>query len=139
MKLNITTDESHFITGCVNININDYDESSFEEVAHSSCDMVILSQCLGSLPYVKSIDFLTKCASRVRKSGGISIALVDFEALCISYLNGSTESNEVSEVLKENKSAMRFYEVKQLLSKAGITLRKVERKNNLLLINGIKK
>ena len=47
--------------------------------------------------------------------------------------------NEVSEVLKENKSAMRFYEVKQLLSKAGITLRKVERKNNLLLINGIKK
>ena len=46
MKLNITNSNESFIDGCYNINVNDYDEKVFDDIPQSSCDMVIITQCL---------------------------------------------------------------------------------------------
>jgi len=139
MKLNITNSNESFIDGCYNINVNDYDEKVFDDIPQSSCDMVIITQCLGELSYHKCHNFLTKSADRVRASGTISISLLDVESLFVAYLNGSLDSREMSEMLEKKITALRYHEVKQILTKAGIALQKVDRKNNLLLINGIKK
>jgi hypothetical protein len=139
MKLNITNSNENFIDGCYNINVNDYDEKVFDDIPQSSCDMVIITQCLGELSYHKCHNFLTKSADRVRTSGTISISLLDVESLFVAYLNGSLDSREISEMLEKKITALRYHEVKQILTKAGIALQKVDRKNNLLLINGIKK
>lgn len=139
MKLNVTNDDTRFIDGCININVKDYDEKVFEEIPQSSCELVIISQCMGELPYHQCHEFLTMCANRVRAGGSICISLMDVEAIFISYLNGSTDSRELSQILETKITVLRFHEVKQVLLRSGIGLKKVERKNNLLLLNGIKK
>lgn len=139
MRLNITNNDDSFIDGCYNINVNDYDEKVFDDIPQSSCEMVIITQCLGELPYHQCHDFLAKSANRVRTSGTISLSLLDVESVFISYLNGSLDSREISQLLEKKITALRYHEVKQILTKAGIALQKVDRKNNLLLVNGIKK
>jgi hypothetical protein len=67
------------------------------------------------------------------------MSFLDVESLFVAYLNGSLDSREMSEMLEKKITALRYHEVKQILTKAGIALQKVDRKNNLLLINGIKK
>lgn len=139
MKLNVTNDDKQFIDGCTNINVSEYEESMLDDIPQSSCDVIIITQCLGDLEYYKCQDFLTKCANRVRTSGTISISMLDIESLFVGYLNGSLDSREMSELLASKVTAMRYHEVKQILTRAGIALQRVDRKNNLLLLNGIKK
>ena len=102
MKLNVTNDDKKFISGCININIKDYEEKIFEEIPQSSCEMVIITQCLGELAYHKCHEFLTKCANRVRANGTLSISVIDTESIFISYLNGGVDSREMSEILEKS-------------------------------------
>ena len=114
MKLNITNSNESFIDGCYNINVNDYDEKVFDDIPQSSCDMVIITQCLGELSYHKCHNFLTKSADRVRTSGTISMSFLDVESLFVAYLNGSLDSREMSEMLEKKITALRYHEVKQI-------------------------
>jgi len=138
MKVNITDSKKDFIEGCVNLDIANYDAKFFEEVPQSSCELLIINECLGCLSYEESVKALQDSIIRIAKGGKISLALIDFESISVSFTNGSMNSESVSEILKAYKSVLNVYEVKEILTKGSINIVQAERKNNLLLINGIK-
>lgn len=138
MKLNITDNEKNFISGCVNLDINNYDNKFFDEVPQSSCELLIISECLGNLSYGESVSTIEESMRRVAKGGRISLSLLDFESVAISLLNGSMNSESISNIVKSHKSVLSVYELKQTLINNGINITAFERKNNLLLINGMK-
>lgn len=138
MKLNITDNEKNFISGCVNLDINNYDDKFFDEVPQSSCELLIISECLGNLSYGESVSTIEESMKRVAKGGRISLSLLDFESVAISLLNGSMNSESISSIVKSHKSVLSVYELKQTLVNNRINITEFERKNNLLLINGMK-
>jgi len=138
MKLNITDNEKKFISGCVNLDINNYDDKFFDEVPQSSCELLIISECLGNLSYGESVSTIEESMKRVAKGGRISLSLLDFESVAISLLNGSMNSESISSIVKSHKSVLSVYELKQTLVNNRINITEFERKNNLLLINGMK-
>ena len=138
MKLNITDNEKKFISGCVNLDINNYDDKFFDEVPQSSCELLIISECLGNLSYGESVSTIEESMKRVAKGGRISLSLLDFESVAISLLNGSMNSESISSIVKSHKSVLSVYELKQTLVNNRINITEFERKKNLLLINGMK-
>lgn len=140
MNLNINYDDKDIvIDGYVNVSLNSKTYTQeLSEIPRCSCDHIVISDAINRVSPNEVDDIFLKCLESLAVNGKITIKVLDFKALCISYLSGDLESGLVTKIISETVSIIELDKIVELLIKHQITIESQVTSSMGILIHGAK-
>ena len=80
----------------------------------------------------------TKCLEALAYGGKISIQVLDFKALCVSYMSGGMEVGLLTKIISETSSVIEIDKIFELLIKFNVTPQSKLQDSLGITIHGVK-
>ncbi len=140
MNLNIHYDDKdNVIDGYTNISLTSKTYTQeLSEIPRCSCNHVVISDAINRVRPDEVDNIFLKCLESLAVNGRITIQVLDFKALCISYLSGDLESGLVTKIISETISIIELDKIIELLTKYQITIESQVASSMGMLIHGVK-
>ena len=83
-------------------------------------------------------NVFTQCLQALAYGGKISIQVLDFKALCVSYISGNLEAGLLTKIVSETSSVIEIDKIFELLIKFNITPQSQLKDSLGVTIHGVK-
>ncbi len=140
MNLNINYDnKENAIDGYTNISLSSKTYTQeLSEIPKCSCDHIIISDAVNRIDPMELDNVFTQCLQALAYGGKISIQVLDFKALCVSYISGNLEAGLLTKIVSETSSVIEIDKIFELLIKFNITPQSQLKDSLGVTIHGVK-
>jgi|AACY02.5.fsa_nt_gi hypothetical protein len=140
MNLNINYDnKENAIDGYTNISLSSKTYTQeLAEIPKCSCDHIIISDAVNRIDPMEVDNMFTQCLEALAYGGKISIQILDFKSLCVSYLSGSLEAGLLTKIISVTSSVIEIDKIFELLMKFKVTPTSQIKDSLGITIHGVK-
>ena len=140
MNLNINYDnKENAIDGYTNISLSSKTYTQeLSEIPQCSCDHIIISDAVNRINPAEVDSVFTQCLQALAYGGKISIQVLDFKALCVSYMSGTLEVGLLTKIISETSSVIEIDRIFELLIKSNVTPQSQLKDSLGITIHGVK-
>lgn len=139
MKLNVTYENKNEISGYQNINIEDAASlSSLSETPDYSCKDIILNESFNLIDKTQALQLLTTLCQKLSINGKITINVIDFESLCIDFINGHDNPQTTNDLVAKIKHVSKIEDLVNLMNSYNISISSIHYANYMAHIHGEK-